>query len=295
MSFRVVRRVLGDTRVVDRDGRVLVRPLPVEGAAHLDPVLCVQQAGPEGLVPGRALLPRQPLEGLESLLLVQKGRVRWQDSLGNDLALGPGDALLATAGSGLVREVCSVEERGEPTHELVEVWINLPRASKAAAPAVTLLPRTDQPQLSEDAGRVKTQLVVGSLGNTRASSARTVAGTSVALVTLWPGARLQQPVRAGWTACVYVTDGVVRLGSGRVARHGQLIWFERAGDLLLLENPINTQAPLEGVVIAGPELTESIALSEGISLNTSDELARARERWSSPAAPRLPAWRAPAP
>jgi hypothetical protein len=90
------------------------------------------------VVPG---FPRHPHRGFETVTLARHGFIDHSDSLGATARFGQGDVQWMTAGRGVVHaEMFPLRERGRGNEaELFQIWLNLPRASKMAAPYFTML------------------------------------------------------------------------------------------------------------------------------------------------------------
>jgi redox-sensitive bicupin YhaK (pirin superfamily) len=107
------------------------------GADFGNPVGWSMYHGEEG-VPG---FPKHPHRGFETITITRQGLVDHTDSLGNGGRFGFGDVQWMTAGSGISHaEMFPLlnRDRGN-TLELFQIWLNLPRASKMAAPSFKML------------------------------------------------------------------------------------------------------------------------------------------------------------
>ena len=89
------------------------------------------------VVPG---FPAHPHRGFETVTIVRRGLIDHSDSLGAAARYGGGDVQWLTAGSGVVHsEMFPLLERDAPNPvELFQIWLNLPTASKMAAPYFTM-------------------------------------------------------------------------------------------------------------------------------------------------------------
>ena len=105
----------------------------------VSPFLLLDYAGPTEFPP--ATRPRgvgsHPHRGFETVTIVYQGEVEHRDSGGNGGVIGPGDVQWMTAGAGIMhQEFHSVPfTRAGGTLEMVQLWVNLPAASKNAKPS----------------------------------------------------------------------------------------------------------------------------------------------------------------
>ncbi|MFN0061265.1 MAG: pirin family protein [Myxococcaceae bacterium] len=120
-------------------------------------------------VPG---FPEHPHRGFETLTVVRRGFVDHSDSMGATARYGDGDVQWLTAGQGIrhAEMFPLVHEDKENPVELFQIWLNLPRAQKGAAPHFSMLwapqiPRvtTRDPQGNE----TRITVVAGELGDAR--------------------------------------------------------------------------------------------------------------------------------
>src|SRR5438445_9901225 len=88
-------------------------------------------------VPG---FPGHPHRGFETVTVVRRGLIDHSDSLGAAARFGGGDVQWVTAGRGIVHsEMFPLLEQGADNPlELFQIWLNLPAASKMAAPYFTM-------------------------------------------------------------------------------------------------------------------------------------------------------------
>src|SRR5690554_7564549 len=105
---------------------------------HLSPFLLLDHAPPTHFEPSEQ--PRgvgvHPHRGFETVTIVYQGEVAHRDSTGAGGVIGPDDVQWMTAGAGILHE-----EFHSPafslqggTMEMVQLWVNLPRRNKMAAP-----------------------------------------------------------------------------------------------------------------------------------------------------------------
>ncbi len=121
-------------------------------------------------VPG---FPAHPHRGFETVTVVTKGIVDHSDSLGAAGRFGFGDVQWMTAGKGV--QHCEMfpllhQEKENPL-ELFQIWLNLPKVKKMAAPHFAMLWSDSIPTYSEkdSNGRLtNTRVVAGKIGNVQA-------------------------------------------------------------------------------------------------------------------------------
>ena len=121
------------------------------------------------VVPG---FPQHPHRGFETVTIARRGFIDHSDSMGATARYGRGDVQWLTAGGGIEHaEMFPLlrADAGNPV-ELFQIWLNLPRADKLAAPHFSMLWRDAIPQLrgTDAAGRAYAVTVyAGRLGELR--------------------------------------------------------------------------------------------------------------------------------
>ena len=254
----------------------LVRLVPGQGQSGasafraMDPFLLMDHFGPMVLPPGSdAGFPPHPHRGFQTLTYLLQGAFRHRDSTGGAGLLSPGGAQLMNAGAGIVHEEMPVPEHLESggAIEGVQLWINLPRASKGSAPGYTDLQPESMPWQAVPGGRLRALAGawLGVLG-----PVRTPARIAYAHLELEPGAGFAHALPAGWTAAVAVLYGEVVI-EGQALAADQVGILSAEGEGLILSSAGGASLML----LAGEPLGEPIAHSGPFVMNTREELEQA--------------------
>jgi redox-sensitive bicupin YhaK (pirin superfamily) len=159
----------------------------------------------EGQVRGRPFSPH-PHAGFSAVSYLfedSPSELRTRDSLGNDVVTGPGGMVWTQAGNGLVHEEMAATPDG--VMHMVQLFVNLPRDGKLAAPRVFRLDRDEVPEWRSGAGD-RVRVLVGSFE-----------GETSALAPAQPFRFLDIRLRSaialdlpeGHNALVYVLSGAV--------------------------------------------------------------------------------------
>jgi redox-sensitive bicupin YhaK (pirin superfamily) len=232
-------------------------------------------------VPG---FPQHPHRGFETVTIVRRGLVDHSDSLGATARFGGGDAQWLTAGRGIVHAEMFplVDDKGDNPLELFQIWLNLPRADKLAAPHFTMLWREQIPtHVARDAdGRTTTVTVVaGALGEARPPAppphswaARPEADVAIWTIAMAPGARWTLPAAAAGTQRMlycFAGDGL-RVGARALGRaQAAALRGDAAVELH------NGAAASELLLLQGRPIGEPVAAHGPFVMNTRDEIYQA--------------------
>jgi redox-sensitive bicupin YhaK (pirin superfamily) len=234
-------------------------------------------------VPG---FPSHPHRGFETVTVVLQGLVDHSDSLGATARYGDGDVQWLTTGAGVQHsEMFPLLDEKDPNPvELFQVWLNLPRASKKAAPHFTMFWADKVPHHREKdaAGRqTEVTVVAGALGEARplapppeSWAARPESDVAIWTLRMEPGALFTlPPARPGSSRALYPFRGEgLRLG-GKEVPDGQRLRLRpeaaaaltagpRGASLLLLQGkPIREPVVQHGPFVASDtaELEQAFA------------------------------------
>ena len=220
-----------------------------------------------------------PHRGFETVTYIIDGTFEHQDSNGGGGLITNGDTQWMTAGAGILH----IEK---PPEELVasgglfhgtQLWVNLPKAQKWAAPRYQDLRASEVGLLASADGGALVRVIAGDLA-AHGGPGDTYTPITYAHATLAPGARLDLPWNPVFNALVYVLAGEGRVGlEGRPVGTGQLAVFG-AGDALRIEAAVGQESrspSLEVLVLGGRPIGEPVAWYGPFVMNTRDELQEA--------------------
>jgi quercetin 2,3-dioxygenase len=233
------------------------------------------------VVPG---FPSHPHRGFETVTIVRRGLVDHSDSLGASARYGGGDVQWLTAGRGIVHaEMFPLLERSAPNPlELFQIWLNLPKADKFAAPYFSMFWRHTIPRhVQRDAAGKGTELTViaGRVSGVtpNAPPPESWAARPSSEVAIWtlrmdPGARYElPPATAGTTRMLYFFRGSrLQIGASSIpARHA----VELRGELPARLDNGSDEAEL--LLLQGRAIGEPIARRGPFVMTTPAEIQQA--------------------
>ncbi|MBM3817835.1 MAG: pirin family protein [Acidimicrobiia bacterium] len=247
--------------------------------AEISPFLLLDYAGPKEFSPSRE--PRgvseHPHRGFETVTVVYQGEFEHRDSAGHSGSLGPGDVQWMTAASGLVHEekhARAFSERGG-TIEVVQLWVNLPRAHKMSPPRYQDIRDADIPSvaLPGDAGSLR---VIAGEFDGHEGPARTFSPVHLYDVRLNAGGRVEIRVEPDHQAGLLVLRGRVTVGEQDV-RDRELALLAQDGDGVTLA----ASEPSTVLVMSGEPIREPVARYGPFVMNTREEIVQAVEDYRS--------------
>jgi Pirin-related protein len=247
---------------------------------QISPFLLLDYAGPTYFSPtnGPRGVAEHPHRGFETVTIVYQGELEHRDSAGNRGTIGPGDVQWMTAASGVVHEERHEKEfakRGG-TLEMVQLWVNLPKAFKMSPPRYQTLLKEQIPvvDLPENTGQVR--VIAGDFQGIR-GPARTFTSINLYDLHLKAGHQAELTMPAGYNAGILVLKGNVVMNTSQPVKEAELALFDRKGERI----SINAKEEVTLLVLNGAPIHEPVARSGPFVMNTDEELVQAVNDYKS--------------
>jgi redox-sensitive bicupin YhaK (pirin superfamily) len=214
---RPVRSVTNAPRGFEGEGFPVRRAFAGVDLGDLDPFVHLDQMGEVEYAPGEPKgTPWHPHRGFETVTYMIDGTFEHNDSNGGGGVITNGDTQWMTAGAGILHIEKPPEAlvvSGGLFHGL-QLWVNLPRDQKWAAPRYQDLRAAEVALASSSDGGALVRIIAGEVAG-HAGPGSTYTPMTLVHATLSPGARLALPWRVDYNALVYVLAGS---GSARFPR-----------------------------------------------------------------------------
>ncbi len=262
--------------------------------ATLDPFIHMDQMGEVEYAPGE---PRgtawHPHRGFETVTYMIDGTFQHQDSTGGGGLITNGDTQWMTAGAGILhieRPPEALVASGGLFHG-VQLWVNLPKEDKWAAPAYQDIRAEGVTLLSSDGGGALVRVIAGDVAGHQGPGS-THTPIAIAHATLSPGAQLALPWRVDFNALVYALAGQGTVGSEvRPFRMGQLAVLAKGDVINLAADPTQESraANLDVLVLGGRPIGEPVVAYGPFVMNTKAEVIQAMEDYQAGRLGRAPA------
>jgi redox-sensitive bicupin YhaK (pirin superfamily) len=230
----------------------------------------------EGHVRGRPFTPH-PHAGFSAVSYLfedSQAALRTRDSLGNDVVTGPGGMVWTQAGSGLVHEEMAAEPDGDM--HMVQMFVNLPRSGKLAAPRVFHLDRDKVPEWRSAAGD-RVRVLVGSFDG---ESSPLAPAQPFRFLDAWLQNEISFDLQVGQNAVAYVMSGAVAVradgGERRLAARRAVAV---AGDGTSIT--LRAAEPAQVVVLSGARIDEPVVTEGPFIMNESRQIDDAIQRYRS--------------
>lgn len=278
---RPVAGVVPARHAVEGAGFEVWRPFPGGIDPHVaDPFFLLDQLGPVEYAPNEAVgAPWHPHRGFETVTYLLDGVIEHHDSNGGGGIIAEGDTQWMTAGSGILHD--EVPSRaflrsGGRTHG-VQLWVNLPAALKLSPPRYQAITGDQLTLVASADGGTLVRLIAGELGAHRGAGV-THTPITYAHASLSPGARLDVPWNAAFSALAYILSGRGYAGRDRrpVGEHHLVVFGD--GEALGVEaapTQPDDSPHLEVLLLGGLPIREPIAHYGPFLMNTRQEIIEA--------------------
>jgi redox-sensitive bicupin YhaK (pirin superfamily) len=258
------------------DGFPVRNLFPSNGVDGLSPFLMLDYAGPADFDPSNR--PRgvgeHPHRGFETVTIALQGSVDHRDSAGNSGTIRPGDVQWMTAAAGVVHEEMHEREftRTGGTFEMVQLWVNLPKAHKMSPPRYQGISRDQIPTVDLGAG-ASARIIAGDL-NGAVGPAKTFTPVNLFDLRLSAGSDVLVNLPSGHNAGVVLLRGNVLInGSTDLQGEARLAVLSVAGDSVALAAKEDSTI----LVLSGEPIDEPVASYGPFVMNTQAELRQAVE------------------
>ena len=283
---RAVRGVTSAPGGLEGEGFPVRRAFAGVDLADLDPFVHMDQMGEVEYAPGEPTgTPWHPHRGFETVTYMMDGTFEHSDSNGGGGVITNGDTQWMTAGAGILhieKPPESLVVSGGLFHG-IQLWVNLPRSLKWAAPRYQDLRAGEVALVSSGDGGTLVRVIAGEVAG-HAGPGSTYTPMTLVHATLAPGARLSLPWNVEHNALAYVLAG---RGSAGLERRpivtGQLVVFG-PGDVVTIHADTTQEARspnLDVLVLGGQPIREPVAWMGPFVMNTRAEVMQAFEDYQA--------------
>ena len=293
-SVRPVRQVTTAPHGFEGEGFPVRRAFAGVDLGDLDPFVHLDQMGEVEYAPGEPKgTPWHPHRGFETVTYMLDGVFEHSDSNGGGGTITDGDTQWMTAGSGLLHIEKPPEwlvQSGGLFHGL-QLWVNLPRSMKWAAPRYQDLRGGDVGLVTTSDAGALVRVIAGEVGG-HAGPGSTHTPMTMVHATLAPSSQVRLPWRPDFNALVYVLAGNGTVGTAKQPiRTGQLAVLGPGDvvDLAAAAGQETRSATLEVIVLGGKPIREPVAWAGPFVMNTRAEVITAFEDFQAGRMGRIPA------
>ena len=248
--------------------------------SRISPFLLLDYAGPAEFPPSDR--PRgvdeHPHRGFETVTIVYQGELEHRDSAGNHGRIGPGDVQWMTAASGVVHEEKHADEFAKKggTLEMVQLWVNLPKAVKMSPPRYQTLLQDAIPMVELPNGAGRLRVIAGQYEGVR-GAAETFTPINLYDLRLHAGHQVTLAFPEGYTTGILILRGEVVVNDAHAAKKAEFVLFDPKGEHVSLEGKEDTTM----LILNGEPIDEPVVGHGPFVMNTQSEIVQAIEDYQS--------------
>ena len=241
---------------------------------EISPFLLLDYAGPSSFAPTDR--PRgvgeHPHRGFETVTIVYQGKVAHRDSAGNAGIIGPGDVQWMTAASGVVHEELHEQAwaKNGGTLQMIQLWVNLPKALKMGAPRYQTVLNEDIPRANLGGPGGVIRVIAGEYEGMK-GPAKTFTPVHLFDLELPMGHQAEVHLPVGCNTGLFVLSGELVLNRSQKVGEAEMALCDPQG------SHVHIQATEEArvLVLSGEPIHEPVARMGPFVMNTEEELVQA--------------------
>jgi quercetin 2,3-dioxygenase len=246
--------------------------LPHKDFRFANPFIVLHHAGPVTVAPGqKTRIHPHPHRGFSPYTFMLQGEGFHRDNAGNDEVIKAGDVQWMFAGKGILHSEGPTPEMQEKggVQELVQLWINAPKANKWDKPFYQAASKEQLPKVLQQEG-VHLRLASGEYDGQTGPIQNFTPIISI-VGEIGAGRQVLFPATPGYWALLYVIKGTVLINdSEQVALHN-LVVFNKEGD----EFTVKATEDAQILFLSAEPIDEPIAAKDNFVMNTPEEIDQA--------------------
>lgn len=266
MRKKIAHILLGREKQITKE-EIVRQPLPHKDFRFANPFIVLHHMGPEAILPGQELrIHPHPHRGFAPVTFQLQGEGYHKDNAGNDEIIKAGDVQWMFAGKGILHSegpTTALLKNGG-TQELLQLWVNVPKAHKWDDPSYQSATKAEQPEVLKQEG-VSLRLVSGECdGQTGPMKSFTPIVSIVGEIQ--KGKQVEMKAIPGYWTLLYVTKGSLKVNGEGITFHHLLV-FDKEGDEISLEAEEDTQI----LFLSAQDLEEPVSAKDNFVMNTAEE------------------------
>jgi len=245
--------------------------LPHMDFRFANPFIVLHHAGPVQYQPGQqARIHPHPHRGFSPYTFMLQGEGFHRDNAGNDEVIKAGGVQWMFAGSGILHSegpTSALLKQGG-VQELIQLWINAPRANKWDKPFYQSAPKEQLPVVIDEDG-VQFRLASGAY-NDQTGPIQNFTPVISMIGEVNAGKSVTLNAIPGYWALLYVAKGTIIANDETVAIHN-LIVFNKEGEDIVITAIEDAQL----LFLSAEPIDEPVAAKDNFVMNTPEEIEQA--------------------
>ncbi|MDB5142551.1 MAG: Pirin-related protein [Mucilaginibacter sp.] len=241
--------------------------LPHKDFRFANPFIVLHHLGPMTVAPGQELrIHPHPHRGFAPVTFQLQGEGYHKDNAGHSGIIKAGDVQWMFAGKGILHSegpTADLLKKGG-TQELLQLWVNVPKAHKWDTPTYQSATTAEQPRVLQQEG-VDLRLASGSYeGKTGPMKSFTPVISIIGSIKKCN--QVQFMAKPGYWTLLYVAKGSVCINQETINQYN-LVVFEKENDEIIL----TAEEDAEILFLSAEPIDEPVAAKDNFVMNTAEE------------------------
>jgi redox-sensitive bicupin YhaK (pirin superfamily) len=253
------------------------QPLPHMDFRFANPFIVVHHMEPKQITAGQELrIHPHPHRGFSPVTFQLQGEGYHQDSAGHTGIIKEGDVQWMFAGKGVLHSEGPTETllRNGGTQELIQLWINVPKANKWDEPSYQFAKKEQLPNVLQQDG-VTMRLASGAYEG-KVGPLKSFTPVISIIGEVEKGKQVQFMATPGYWTLLYIAKGKVNVNLETVEQYN-LIVFEKDYEEIILTAEEDTQI----LYLSGEPIDEPVVSKDNFVMNTIEEANQAIEDYKN--------------
>ncbi len=220
-----------------------------------------------------------PHRGIATLTYLFKGGVEHFDSAGHHGIVSEGGMQWMKAGNGIIHDevIVTDDKVSQITLNGLQFWINLPAKNKAEKPDYMAIQSNEIPEVALENSVGILRVLVGQYSNA-ISKIPTYSDMFAYHIKINANHVFSIRIEEEKETALVVTNGTALINDERT-QLSEMIIFDTSGETININN--NTEKSIDIVLFGGEKYTESIAMGGPFIMNTTQEIIKANQDYTS--------------
>ena len=253
------------------DDEVVRQPLPHMDFRFANPFIVIHHAGPVTYKPGQqARIHPHPHRGFSPYTFMLQGEGFHRDNAGNDEVIKAGGVQWMFAGRGILHSEGPTKELLQQggVQELIQLWINAPRANKWDKPFYQAASADQLPKVIDQDG-VQFRLASGEY-NGYAGPIQNFTPVISMIGEVGAGREIELNAPPDYWTLLYVAKGKVVVNDQPVEMHHLVVFSKDGGDIF-----VTATEDAQLLFLSAEPIDEPVAAKDNYVMNTAEEIEQA--------------------
>ncbi|PAW94618.1 hypothetical protein CKK33_14410 [Mucilaginibacter sp. MD40] len=268
-----IRHILkGREKQITKEESVL-QPLPHIDFRFANPIIVLHHLQAKPIEPGQKLrIHPHPHRGFAPVTFQLQGEGYHMDSAGHKGTIKAGDVQWMFAGKGILHSEGPSEDmlKTGGTQELIQLWINVPKAKKWDEPFYQSATKQQQPEVLQQPG-VSLRLASGNYDG-KVGPLKSFTPLVSISGEIEQGRQVQLMATPGYWTLLYIAKGRVMINQEEISEH-HLVVFEQDNEEIIITANEDTQL----LYLSAEPINEPVAAKDNFVMNTPEEVKQAMQ------------------